>query len=154
MASAQNIVAYNSSHTAKLDVGFAAKTIVCGMEQYLSDKESMLEQVRTPVNEQIAYETIALMSGIDITEVKTYAQYTAEIRPTLKRQPAIERHMDLWSKYKKELGLNQWALHNVLTHVSTHGDKVEYSASNKITTRATKEKLASAALVHMLSKAA
>lgn len=151
MVSAGRIIEYKSSHTANLDIGFAAKTIIGGMAQYNEDKESMLEQAKTPVSAQEVYEALCIMNGIDTSLAPTYDAYQAVIRPALKRQPAIERHMALWNKYKKDLGHTQWALNNVLTHISTHGDKPEYTADNKITTRATKEKLVRQALKHMLA---
>lgn len=151
MVSASKIIAYKSAHTASLDIGFAAKTIASGMAQYNEDSEAMLLQAQTSVDEQTVYEALCIMNKIDTSKAATYAQYMAEIRPTLKRQPAIERHMALWNKYKSELGATQWALNNVLTHISTHGDKPEYTASNKITTRNTKEALVGKALNHMLA---
>ncbi len=47
----------------------------------------------------------------------------------------------------------QWALNNVLTHISTHGNKPAYSESVSITGRTDKEKLVHKALQHMLKAA-
>ena len=153
MVSADKIIQYSSAHTASLNIGFATKTIASGMAQYENDKESLLQQASTQVNEQAVYEAIAIMNKIDIKKYPTYSQYHAEKVATSPRPGgmSVPRHMALWNKYSRELGTTQWALNNVLTHISTHGDKPEYTASQNIATRTNKEKLVSQALNHMLA---
>lgn len=151
MVSSTGVIEYRKAHKKDLSVKQAAKVIVCGMEQYHADKESLVKQANTPATEQDVYLALAIMNDIDLAVAPTYTEYQRVIRPTLKREPSIERHMGLWNKYKSELGATQWALNNVLTHIATHGDKPEYSASQKIGTRSTKEKLARTALRKMLA---
>ncbi len=151
MVSANGIIEYKHQHSKGLSASSAAKHIANGMTQYNEDKESLLEQANTQVNAQDVYEALAIMNKIDTKLAPTYEQYQLVIRPTLKREPAIERHMGLWNKYKAELGNTQWALNNVLTHISTHGDKPEYTADQNITTRSGKEKLVGVALRNMLA---
>ena len=153
MVSANKIIAYSSAHTASLNIGFATKTIASGMAQYNEDKESLLLQAKTEVNEQTVYEAIAMMNKVDLKKYPTYNEYHAAKVATSARPGgmSVPRHMALWNKYRKELGATQWALNNVLTHISTHGDKPEYSATQNIATRTNKEKLVSQALSHMLA---
>ncbi|MCP3921306.1 MAG: DUF945 domain-containing protein [Desulfobacterales bacterium] len=153
MVSAKPVIEYKQKHTQALSVEKAVKVITCGVEAYQNDKADFMQQVKTDVSFQTVYEALAIINKIDTSLAPTYEEYQRVIRPTLKRQPIIEHHMALWSKYKRELGASQWALNNVLTHISTHGNKPQYSESQSVNGRNDKEKLVHKALKHMLEAA-
>ncbi len=145
------VVAVRQKHTQSLEVEKATSIIVKGLERYAEDQQDMMKQVETKVSEQDVYEALAIVNKIDVSLAPSYEEYQRVIRPTLKRQPIIEKHMALWSKYKRELGgATQWALHNVLTHIATHGNDEEFSGNQSVSGRADKEKLAIKALRHVV----
>ncbi len=144
------IVQVRQKHTQSLEVERATSIIVKGLASYVTDQADMMLQVETKVSEQEVYEALAIVNKIDVSLAPSYEEYQRVIRPTLKRQPIIEKHMALWAKYKREIGCSQWALHNVLTHIATHGNDEEFSGNQSVSGRADKEKLAIKALRHVV----
>lgn len=135
------VIQYKSTHCNDLSISRSVDVICQGLETFQNDRELLEAQTTKLVSNQDVYEALCIMNKVDLALAPTYEEYQRVIRPTLKRQPAIERHVNLWKKYRKELGSTQWALNNTLTHISTHGDKPEFTASQTITGRINKEKL-------------
>lgn len=151
MVSANGILGYRCAHNANLNPRNAATIIAKGMQQYQDDKESLMLQATTRATTQTAYDALCIINDIDKAIAPTFEAYMTEIRPTKKRTTPLEAQMKLWDKYRYELGATQWAVNNMLTHISTHGNKEQYSSSVKIATRNTKEKLVQKALANMLA---
>lgn len=137
MVMAYGIQGYRAKHSNKLDIDKAARIVCKSLEAFMVNAEDWKRQTTTLVNDDTAYRALAELSGFDDFELaSTYTQYVAVVRPTMKRQPVIEKYMALWNEYKGKLGSTQWALTNTLTEISTHGmQKGEAS----ITYRMTKE---------------
>lgn len=113
---------YRAKHSAKLSVHKAGQVVGTGLQVWLENKDKLIEQSHTLVDEQTVFKALAELSGFtDWAIADNYTQWHQYIRPTMKRQPVLERYMALWNDYKAEMGSTQWALNNTLTHISTHG---------------------------------
>lgn len=144
MVMGSTVFEYKKNHTADLSVDFAADVIYRGIQCYESGIDNLKKQTTTMVSEHMVYMALAELSGFDakdFTIAPTYADYLAKMRPLTKRPPALDAYMALWGKYSNELGSTQWALHNVLTHVSTHGKEFAYDTKNSVTDRLKKENM-------------
>lgn len=138
MVMAAGITCYKAKHSYQLDIDKAARIVVGAVELFMNNAEEWKRQSTTQVDDATAFKALAELSGFDdFALAATYDQYLAVVRPTLKRQPHIEKYMALWNDYKKELGSTLWALNNTMTHISTHGmQKGEASISYRMTKEA------------------
>jgi hypothetical protein len=151
MVLASGITSYKAKHSNQLDIDKAARIVITALDIFMNDAEEWKRQTTTLVSDDVAYQALAELSGFDdFALASTYTQYQAVVRPTLKRQPVIEKYMALWSKYKRELGATQWALNNTLTDISTHGVQ---QGEASITYRMTKEAQVQGLLVKYLKAA-
>jgi hypothetical protein len=144
MIMGSTVFEYKKNHTKDLSVDFAADVIYRGIQCYESGINNLKKQTTTPVTDQTVYLALAELSGFDKADFSlapTYADYLAKMRPLTKRPPALDAYMALWGKYSTELGNTEWALHNVMTHISTHGKGFAYDTKNSVTDRLKKENL-------------
>ncbi len=151
MVMAYGIQGYKAKHSNKLDIDKAARIVCKSLEAFMENAEDWKRQTTTLVSDDVAFRALAELSGFDDFAIaSTFTQYMAVVRPTLKRQPSIEKYMALWTEYKGKLGSTQWALNNTLTDISTHGVQ---QGEASITYRMTKEAIVKGLLVKYLKAA-
>jgi len=112
-------VRFSKAHDSKLDFEDVARTITRGIEVFGKEGDNYRRMLSAPVTTDDAYLAIGDYCNLDLCLFPTFGEYRkAHAR---KRVTRVENMMGIFFKYQKELGSNEFAIFNTLSHVSSHG---------------------------------
>ena len=80
-----------------------------------------LPHFETAVSAGQAYATLAEMADVDTQKYPDINIYMREVASISTRTTKLENYKRIYDRYVREMGNNEFALYNTLTHISTHG---------------------------------
>jgi hypothetical protein len=115
-------VGFKRYHNAQLDFDDVARTVTRGIEVFAKEGENWKRMVEAPVYSDDAYKAIMDYCKKETILVPTYSDYQAnKVLMGKTRDTKVDNMMRVWEDYARDLGGNEFALFNCLTHVAEHG---------------------------------
>ncbi len=116
------IVGYRKKHCKNLCINKAASIIRTGLDVFLMEGEIWKEMRSRVVSSDSAFKALAEYAKIDLAKTPTLEAYLMDrrVKGMIKVAP-IENYMRIYNDYVSEMGANEFALYNTLTHIGTHG---------------------------------
>lgn len=102
---------YSSTHTNALDVQAGAESVISMIQQFQQAQNYWAEMMLVTVHTETAMRVFHEFLGIK-QELESGRQNSR-----------LDRCVKLWAQYSREMGLNAYALYNVLTHYVSHQEK-------------------------------
>ena len=116
------VVSFKKYHNSGLDFDDVAETITRGLNVFYAEGDKWKRMIEAQINDVEAYQAILHYCGISKHDVGlTYTLYVGNKEGN--RATKVDDMMKVYNKYKQELGQNQFALFNCLTHTAEHGAK-------------------------------
>jgi hypothetical protein len=112
-------VGFKRYHNAQLDFDDVAATVTRGIEVFAQEGETWKRMLETNTYADDAYKAVMDYCKKDTLAFPTYQDFLSN--KVSKRTTKVENMMRVWEDYAKDLGYNEFALYNTLTHVAEHG---------------------------------
>ena len=142
-----NFCVYSAKHTPRLDPEHAKRKIETALKTFEAEGERWKKWKSLAITHKEALDMFTKVAGCN----EPYDAVTEAMDN--KRILANKTVMYLWNQFQdeiKNLGMNQWAAYNAMTHWSTHAPAGKKSAAaNIVSTRVARNKLVRQASVQM-----
>lgn len=123
-------VGFKRYHNASLEFDDIAKTVTRGIEVFANEGDAWKRMLEATVTTDDAYKAIMDYCKKDILLSPTYADFVSN--KATPRTTKVDNMMRIYGDYEKDLGPNEFALFNCLTHVAEHGCAMSGNAEQSL----------------------